>query len=190
MRIVVLIGVAAVLAGCAAQMPGPRGPEHGGPDHPRHGQAHGPGPARGRGQLFISPMGEPFRASQRPGAAQDLWFAGADADTDGRIAMVEFQRDASRFFAVLDRGKDGEIDPDDIALYETVLVPEIRVASGGRGASAGGRGPGLGGSDRGGGGGRGRDGMQFGNGDTKKGAAAVRERLGAARFGFSTCPSR
>ncbi|HXH16541.1 MAG TPA: EF-hand domain-containing protein [Sphingomonas sp.] len=183
MRIVVLIGVVAALAGCVAQTPGPRGPDHG-----RRGP--GPGAAHGRGQLFISPMGEPFRASQRPGAAQDLWFAGADADGDGRITMVEFQRDASRFFAVLDRGKDGEIDPDDIAFYETVLVPEIRVASGGRGASAGGRGgPGRGGPGRGGGGGRGgRDGMQFGNGDAKKGAAAVRERLGAARFGFFDLP--
>ena len=196
MRIVLLIGFAATLAGCAAQTPRPHGPGHGGPGHggPGHGGPQG-GPAHGRGQLFISPMGEPFRASQKLGAAQDLWFTGADADGDGRITLAEFQRDATRFFAVLDRGKDGEIDPDDIAFYENILVPEIRVASGGRGAASGGRGgPGGGGrrQGRGGGGdggrGAGGQGMQFGDGDNKKAAAAVHERLGAARYGFFDLP--
>ncbi len=195
MRIVLMIGVAAMLAGCATQ-----GSRHGGPDGAsRHGPGHGParGPERGRGQLFISPMGEPFRASARVGAAQDLWFTGADADGDGRITLAEFQHDATRFFAVLDRGKDGEIDPDDIALYENVLVPEIRVASGGRGSRPEGGGPrggrgggrGRGGGGPGGGGGAGGQGMQFGSGDGNgKKSAVVHERLGAARFGFFDLP--
>jgi len=89
---------------------------------------------QGRGQLFISPMGEPFRSTQKPGAAQALWFAEADADHDGRLTASEFQRDALRFFAMLDRRQDGEIDPEDIGWYENVLVPEIRVRQG-RGSS-------------------------------------------------------
>ncbi len=194
MRIVLMIGVAATLAGCATQ--GSRHGEPGGVSG--HGARHGPGhgPARGRGQLFISPMGEPFRAPARSGAAQDLWFTGADADGDGRITLAEFQRDATRVFAVLDRGKDGEIDPDDIAYYENVLVPEIRVASGGRGAGpegggqrggrGGGRGRGGGGP---GGGGAGGQGMEFGSGDgDDKKSAVVHERIGAARFGFFDLP--
>ncbi len=172
MRNVLYLGIAAALAGCSSQTPHPQGSY---------------GPARGRGQLFISPMGEPFRASLKPGAAQDLWFAGADTDGDGRITMAEFQHDATRFFAVLDRGKDGEIDPDDIAFYENVLVPEIRVASGGRGPRSEGGERGRGGRGRGGGG-SGGQGMQFGNGDSKKGATAVHERIGAARYGFFDLP--
>ncbi|WP_380778749.1 EF-hand domain-containing protein [Sphingomonas sp. R86520] len=196
MRIVLLFGIAATIAGCAAQPSRPGGPMQGGQHGRRPGHRPGPdGSARGRGQLFISPMGEPFRTSQRPGAAQDLWFAGADADGDGRITLAEFQRDASRFFAVLDRGKDGEIDPDDIAVYENVMVPEIRVAGGARGPSGGARGgghggPGGGGSRGGGrgGGGSGGQGMRLGGDDGKKGAATVHERLGAARYGFFDLP--
>ncbi|MEG8054544.1 hypothetical protein QP185_17405 [Sphingomonas aerolata] len=92
-------------------------------------------PQQGRGQLFISPMGEPFRSTQKAGAAQALWFQGADRDGDGRITRAEFQADATRVFAHLDRGRDGEIDPEDIAWYENILVPEIRVRGGGRGGS-------------------------------------------------------
>lgn len=184
MRIVLMIGVAAMLAGCAT--PGP--PDRGGGRNRAHG-----GIERGRGQLFISPMGEPFRASLRSGAAQDLWFTGADADGDGRITLAEFQRDAARFFAVLDRGKDGEIDPDDFAYYENVLVPEIRVGSGGRGPASEGGGRrggerGRGGGGPGGGGAAGQA-MQFGSGDGNgKKSAIVHERIGAARFGFFNLP--
>lgn len=171
-----LIGIAGALAGCAAHAPRPGGP----PEH-------------GRGQLFVSPMGEPFRSMLKPGAAQALWFDGADRDGDGRITLAEFQADAARFFAVLDRGKDGEIDPGDIEYYENVLVPEIRVAGGGRGSAQGGRAP-RGGGGRGGGGhggGGGGQGMKFGNGgdgDKKTSASRVAEPLGAARFGFFDMP--
>jgi len=165
---ILYIGIVAALAGCSAQTPRP---------HDGHG------PARGRGQLFISPMGEPFRASLKPGAARDLWFAGADTDGDGRMTLAEFQHDAARFFGVLDRGKDGEIDPEDIAYYENVLVPEIRVASGGRVPRSVGGERGRGGSGRSGG-----QGMQIGNGDAKQSAAVVHERIGAGRFGFFDLP--
>ncbi|WP_082444290.1 hypothetical protein [Sphingomonas sp. Leaf242] len=194
MRTVFLIGLAGALAGCAADLPRPRGSSaHGDAAH-RLADA---GSDHGRGQLFVSPMGEPFRTSQHPGAAEALWFSGADADGDGRITEAEFQRDAMRFFAVLDRGNDGEIDPDDIAYYENVLVPEIRVASGGGGTSPGARGPGgrggrgSGGGRRqggGGGGGGGGQGMRMGSDDGKKTDATVHERLGAAKFGFFDFP--
>ena len=184
----IVIGFVATLAGCAA--------------HPTL-RPGGP-PERGRGQLFISPMGEPFRSTLRPGAAQSLWFEGMDRDATGRVTLAAFQRDAARFFAVLDRGKDGEIDPGDLDYYETVLVPEIRVTGNGRGpgpggsqyrgGGGGGGGGGRGGSRGGGGPGGGGQGMKFGGadggdgGDKAPSAGRVRERLGAARFGFFDLP--
>ena len=53
------------------------------------------------------------------------------------IRIGEQTLDADRFFLRLDRGHDGEIDPDDIDYYETVLAPEIR--TGGEGGMAAGR---------------------------------------------------
>ena len=202
MRTVFLIALTGALtgalAGCASDLPSRRGPDGSGDAALRRSDGGADaGSAHGRGQLFISPMGEPFRASQHAGAAQALWFAGADRDGDGRITEPEFQRDAMRFFVTLDRSNDGEIDPDDIAYYENVLVPEIRVASGGRGLSSGGRGPGGrggggggpgGGRRQGGGGGGEGQGMRLGNDDARKTDTSIRERLGAARFGFFDLP--
>jgi hypothetical protein len=85
-------------------------------------------------RLFISPMGEPFRADHDP---QDIWFDRADTNHDGALSHDEFNKDAARWFAVLDRRHDGEIDPDDIEYYESVLAPEIRVDAY-EGATAGG----------------------------------------------------
>lgn len=83
--------------------------------------------AEPHGQLFISPMGEPFRSQPGGPAPQDIWFNAADTNHDGALTLAEFQADAKRFFLELDRRHDGEIDPDDIEYYETVMVPEIRV---------------------------------------------------------------
>ncbi len=77
------------------------------------------------GQLFMSPMGEPFRA-ERGGDALALWFAQADHNHDGYLTLDEMLADAERFFAVLDTNHDGEIDPDEITHYEDVIAPEIR----------------------------------------------------------------
>src|SRR3954464_4259080 len=85
-------------------------------------------------RLFISPMGEPFRADHDP---QDIWFDRADTNHDGALSHDEFSKDAARWFATLDRRHDGEIDPDDIEYYESVLAPEIRVDAY-EGATAGG----------------------------------------------------
>ncbi|OAN66077.1 hypothetical protein A7X12_11730 [Sphingomonas sp. TDK1] len=76
--------------------------------------------------LFVSPMGEPFRGTTDGKAPQDAWFDGADANHDGALTLDEFRDDAMRWFKVLDRKGDGEIDPADIEYYETVLAPEAR----------------------------------------------------------------
>jgi Ca2+-binding EF-hand superfamily protein len=77
----------------------------------------------GHPHLFISPMGEPFRGVD----PQDMWFNQADTNHDGALSRAEFIADAMRFFKIVDRDHDGEIDPGDLDHYETVLVPEIRV---------------------------------------------------------------
>jgi hypothetical protein len=155
-------------------------------------------PDRPRGKLFISPMGEPFRGPDPIGA----WFAQADTDHDGVLTRREFEADAARFFAVLDRGKDGEIDPDDIEYYETRLAPEIGVAGSGGGGAAGGRARGGGGGGRRGGGGgggghRGGGGGGYGGGNGGSGGSGdssastpkyVDVRRGAALYGFFDYP--
>lgn len=77
-------------------------------------------------QVFISPMGEPFRRSQEPGEPIERWFAGADGDRDGAVGVTEFQADAVRFYATLDVNSNGEIAPDEIIRYETQIAPEIQ----------------------------------------------------------------
>ena len=56
--------------------------------------------------LFISPMGEPFRATEPGQHGIDLWFAGADADHDGKMSRDEYMADATRFFSRLDANQD------------------------------------------------------------------------------------
>lgn len=76
-------------------------------------------------QLFISPMGEPFRSA--PGTAYPVnqWFQKADADADGAITLEEFKADALRFFKVLDVNGDGIIDGFEAQDYEAKIAPEI-----------------------------------------------------------------
>ena len=154
---------------------------------------------RPRGRLFISPMGEPFRGPDPIGA----WFDAADANHDGALTLAEFTADADRFFLRLDRGHDGEIDPDDIDYYETVLAPEVRTVGGGgmvggRAAGGGGRrGGGGGGGRHGGGGGGGRGGGYGGGGSGGSGGSGSGSdaqarysdvKRGAARFSFFDYP--
>jgi hypothetical protein len=148
---------------------------------------------RPHGKLFISPMGEPFRGNDPVRA----WFDGADANHDGALTKAEFIADAMRFFAQLDRGKDGEIDPDDIEFYETALAPEIR--TGGEAGAAGMRGSGGRGRRGGGRGGRRRGGPPpgdvgtSGGDDGGRGEAIANQRYaatrrGAARYSFFDYP--
>jgi hypothetical protein len=80
------------------------------------------------GQIFISPMGEPFHGAEGLSGGE-LWFRKADANHDNRITPQEFQADALRFFAVLDTDRDGEIGPEEVDHYESDIAPEIRVMS-------------------------------------------------------------
>jgi hypothetical protein len=93
-------------------------------------------------RIFVSPMGQPFHGSEAAPDPERAWFTAVDANGDGIVTAAEFQADASRFFAALDRKHDGEIDPDDIDYYENTIAPEVRSSDGGRdiiarGSSAG-----------------------------------------------------
>lgn len=77
------------------------------------------------GRPFISPMGEPFRASAG-GDGLAAWFAQADRNHDGILTAGEMLADSDRFFATLDTDHDGELDPDEVTHYETVLAPEVQ----------------------------------------------------------------
>jgi Ca2+-binding EF-hand superfamily protein len=83
-------------------------------------------PSHRYGHLFVSPMGEPFRAADR-GDALRTWFNQADQNHDGVLTIKEMQADAQRFFATLDTNHDGEIDPDEITRYEEVVAPGVRM---------------------------------------------------------------
>ena len=78
-------------------------------------------------QLFVSPMGEPFRAPDGAPPPVGAWFAGADANHDGRLTLAEMAADADRFFTTLDLDGDGEIAPAELANYENKIAPEIRL---------------------------------------------------------------
>jgi hypothetical protein len=78
-------------------------------------------------QLFIAPMGEPFRAAGDATNPVSAWFAQVDRDGDGRITAAEFTADADRFFARLDHDRDGELIPAEVAAYERDIAPEIRL---------------------------------------------------------------
>ncbi|MCU6456004.1 hypothetical protein LPN01_18150 [Sphingomonas sp. A2-49] len=91
---------------------------------------------QGHRRTFISPMGEPFHGTEAAPDPERAWFAGADANGDGAITAAEFRADAARVFAMLDRGHDGEIDPDDIDYYESTIAPEVRSRDGGPGIVA------------------------------------------------------
>lgn len=75
-------------------------------------QAQTPPPRRDGpppGALFVSPMGQPFRAAPESHRAPILlWLAQADADHDERISRDEFVADAMTFFmGTLDANRDG-----------------------------------------------------------------------------------
>ncbi len=101
------------LAACASE-DGPPGGGHGA--HAREDEPE---------MLFISPMGEPFRAKPPAPYPVDAWFKQANKSGDGKLTLDEFQADAERFFHVLDVNKDGVIDHREIYYYEHKIVPEM-----------------------------------------------------------------
>src|SRR3954469_4904671 len=79
-----------------------------------------------RAQIFLSPMGEPFRAGADEPYPSAQWFAKADADRDGKLTRAEMLADADQFFGRLDSNHDGEITPTENRVYEDQIAPEIR----------------------------------------------------------------
>lgn len=175
--------VALSLAACGHAPPdgpgGPGGPGHG-PGGPPPGDGGERGPQRPRMQLFISPAGEPFRATAEAPYPVATWFSGADANHDGALSRDEFVADAARFFSVLDSDHDGVIDGFEVSTYERKIAPEIllggNVMGGGNPEGGGGRRGGPPGGPRGGlgdfgGGGGGRAGRGGPMGGGMEGAA-------------------
>jgi hypothetical protein len=78
---------------------------------------------------FISPMGEPFRSATVDDDPLARWFTQADRNRDGALTADEMTADAERFFARLDSDRSGEIDPEELNLYETDIAPEVQVNS-------------------------------------------------------------
>ncbi|HEY3812193.1 MAG TPA: hypothetical protein VGL66_03125 [Caulobacteraceae bacterium] len=195
--------VLATLGACASDQPAPE-PEHhhhrhdgGGP--PGAGPA-GPGIAPLRGGLFISPLGQPFRAPPGTPYPAALWFQTANTTHDGRLTRTQFRADAEAFFHALDQNHDGVIDASEISAYEHA-TPEIiegfrpaagaapgdggQPASGGshHGRHGGGMGGGMGGGGYGGRGGGGR-----GGGSHSASQPADTKPQGAAWFSFLSIP--
>jgi hypothetical protein len=142
--------------------------------------------SRRGGRLFISPMGEPFRANGREDDTLADWFTQADRNHDNKLTLDEMQGDADHFFTLLDVNHDGEIDPDEINRYENTVAPEISsgahfdMASFGTDESQ----QGQGGERRGGRGGHrrgGEGGGFFRGGDTD-------QHQGAGRYGLLDLP--
>ena len=119
-------------------------------------------------KLFLSPSGEPFRASPTSPDPLKAWFDQVDTKRQGYLDREEFRADAVRFFKRLDANGDGVIDGFEVADYEHKLVPELaaeaegpappspgsehaggRGGPGGPGGTGGPGGPGGGGHDRG-----------------------------------------
>jgi hypothetical protein len=84
----------------------------------------------GTRQLFVSPMGEPFRAPAGQPYPSAAWAAGADRDHDGAIDRQEFLADAQRFFRTLDKDHDGKLTPEEVTAYENEVAPEIALYRG------------------------------------------------------------
>ncbi len=76
-------------------------------------------------ELFLSPSGEPFRATAKAPDPLETWFDQADTGHLGYLDRAEFRADALRFFKRLDTDGDGVIDGFEVADYEHKLVPEL-----------------------------------------------------------------
>ena len=75
--------------------------------------------------VFISPMGQPFRAKMGAPYPVVDWFKAADKNGDGKLDHAEFMADADAFFDVLDLNRDGALSSYEVALYEHNVAPEI-----------------------------------------------------------------
>ena len=75
--------------------------------------------------VFIAPMGKPFRA--KDGAPYPVvdWFKQADKNGDGKLDHAEFIADAAAFFDYLDLNHDGMLNSFEVEVYERRVAPEI-----------------------------------------------------------------
>ena len=206
-RILFAAALALCLGGAAIAQTAPEGPPPDRDGPPRDGpRGEGPRGEAGRGggfgRLFISPMGEPFRGPD----GERRWFDAVDTNHDGVLTREEFRADAMRFFKILDRDGDGQIDGVENQIYENEIVPEItqtgladeaprpnggsdndgdrpRRGGGGRGGRGGGGGGFPGGGGHGGGDGGG--GFLGGPGGGRGGANRLE---GAARWSLLNIP--
>ena len=155
-----LIALCLALAAQAGAQDRGDGDHHGGDGQGREGEHH-----HGRGGLFVSPCGKPYRAGPGEPYPVGLWFAEIDTDHDGFLERAEFRAEAANFFKMLDVNHDGVIDSHEVDLYEHLMVPEVlggrpeRMAAldgvilaqfGGGGMGGGGGGGGRGGGRHGG----------------------------------------
>ena len=117
LRRIALLLLCPALAACVAD---------GADFHERAGHEGSSGARRPLPNVFISPAGEPFRATAA-GAPYPLadWFDRANAHHDGRLTREEFRADALRFFDRLDANRDGVIDGLELDDYEQNVAPEI-----------------------------------------------------------------
>ena len=75
--------------------------------------------------LFISPMGQPFRANASGARGIDLWFTAADHDYDSRISHDEFMANANAFFPLVDANQDGALTSMEDTTYWRRNAPEV-----------------------------------------------------------------
>ena len=121
-----------LLAACTGETPVPHAPgssrhaDMGGAEGMTFGGADGPDGRRASLNIFISPMGEPFRGRPTEPYPVARWFARANASHSGAITEGEFVSDSDRFFDALDTNHDGVIDGFEMNDYERVVAPEIQ----------------------------------------------------------------
>jgi hypothetical protein len=75
--------------------------------------------------LFISPMGEPFRANASGARGIDLWLSAADTNYDTRISHDEFIANANAFFPQVDANHDGALTSMEDTAYWQRTAPEV-----------------------------------------------------------------
>ena len=75
--------------------------------------------------LFVSPMGQPFRANASGARGIDLWFTALDHDYDNRISHDEFMANANAFFPLVDANQDGALTSMEDIAYWRHDAPEL-----------------------------------------------------------------
>jgi hypothetical protein len=75
--------------------------------------------------LFISPMGEAFRANASGARGVDLWFTEADTNYDMRISHDEFIANANAFLTHADANQDGALTSVEDTAYWQRAAPEV-----------------------------------------------------------------